>query len=31
MDFLTRELAEINKIFTENTLVVCEEFELVYT
>ena len=31
IDFLTRELAEINKVFTENTLVVCEEFELVYT
>lgn len=30
IDFLTRELAGINKTFTENTPVVCEEFELVY-
>ena len=30
IDFLTRELARINKTFTENTQVVCEEFELVY-
>lgn len=29
-DFLTRELAGINKAFTEDTKVVCEEFELVY-
>jgi uncharacterized protein YhfF len=31
IDFLTHELSEINKTFTENTLVVCEEFELVYS
>ncbi len=30
IDFLTRELAEINKAFTKKTQVVCEEFELVY-
>ena len=30
IDFLTRELAELNMIFTENTKVVCEEFELVF-
>ena len=30
IDFLTRELSQIKKAFTENTLVVCEEFELVY-
>ncbi|MBQ6076695.1 MAG: ASCH domain-containing protein [Clostridia bacterium] len=31
IDFLTRELARINKTFTENAQVVCEEFELVYS
>ena len=30
IDFLTRELAEINKAFTKKTQLVCEEFELVY-
>ena len=30
IDFLTRELAGINKAFTKKTQVVCEEFELVY-
>ena len=30
MDFLKRELAEINQAFTEDTRVVCEEFELVF-
>lgn len=30
IDFLTRELAQINKTFSEHTQVVCEEFELVY-
>ncbi len=30
IDFLIHELARINKEFTESTLVVCEEFELVY-
>ena len=29
-DFLTRELAGINKAFTKKMQVVCEEFELVY-
>ena len=29
-DFLSRELATIGRTFDENTLVVCEEFELVY-
>ncbi len=29
-DFLTRELAKIDNIFSEHTPVVCEEFELVY-
>ena len=30
IDFFKHELAGINKTFTENALVVCEEFELVY-
>ena len=30
IDFLTRELAGCHKTFTEDTKVVCEEFELVY-
>lgn len=30
-DFFTRELQAINMDFTEDTLVVCEEFELVMT
>ena len=29
-DFLSRELATIGRTFDKNTLVVCEEFELVY-
>ena len=28
-DFLTRELTSVHRTFTENTKVVCEEFELV--
>ena len=28
--FLTNELASVNKLFDENTKVVCEEFEVVY-
>ena len=30
VNFLTNELATINKTFDENTKVVCEEFEVVY-
>ena len=30
IDFLTRELARIDKAFTERAPVVCEEFQLVY-
>ena len=29
--FLTNELASLNKFFDENTKVVCEEFEVVYS
>ena len=29
-NFLTNELASVNKAFDENTKVVCEEFEVVY-
>jgi uncharacterized protein YhfF len=28
--FLTNELASVNRLFNENTKVVCEEFEVVY-
>ncbi len=31
IDFLTGELAKISKPFTEDTQVVCEEFELIYS
>lgn len=30
VNFLTNELATVNKTFDENTKVVCEEFEVVY-
>ncbi|MBQ3291815.1 MAG: ASCH domain-containing protein [Mogibacterium sp.] len=30
VNFLTNELASVNKTFDENTKVVCEEFEVVY-
>ena len=30
IDFLTDELASVNRSFNENTKVVCEEFEVVY-
>ena len=30
INFLTNELASVNKTFDENTKVVCEEFEVVY-
>lgn len=30
-DFFTRELAEEGKIFDENMLVICEEFQVVYS
>ena len=31
INFLTNELASVNKAFDENTKVVCEEFEVVYS
>ena len=30
VSFLTNELASVNRLFNENTKVVCEEFEVVY-
>ena len=30
-DFLSKELAEINRSFNGHTKVVCEEFEMVFT
>ena len=30
INFLTNELASVNRSFDENTKVVCEEFEVVY-
>ena len=30
-NFLTNELASVNKVFTENIKVVCEEFEVVFS